>query len=97
MASMTSELVIGMVRGRPAMRSRPRTSIVQLALERQRRADGDLDLFGRPLADHQVVLAADVAGDGLVEAVAADAQRAADDDAAERDDRDLASCRRRCR
>ena len=28
MASMTSELVIGMVRGRPAIRSRPRTSIV---------------------------------------------------------------------
>ena len=27
MASMTSELVTGMVRGRPAMRSRPRTSI----------------------------------------------------------------------
>ena len=33
-ASMTSELVIGIVRGRPAMRSRPRTSIWQLALER---------------------------------------------------------------
>ena len=48
---------------------------VQLALQRQGRADRDLDLFGGALADHQVVLLADVGGDRLVEAIAADAQR----------------------
>ena len=36
---------------------------LELALERQRRPDLDLDLLGRPLADHQVVLLADVRGD----------------------------------
>ena len=69
----------------------------QLALERQRGADLHLDLFGRSLADHQVVLLADVGRDRLVELVAADAQRMRDDDAAERDDRDLATSRHRCR
>src|SRR5215207_5602863 len=52
-------------------------------------ADGDLDLFRRPLADTQVVLALDVVGDRLVEAVAPDPQGASDDDPVERDDRDL--------
>ena len=73
-ASMTSDAVIGIVRGRPAIRSRPRTSIWQLALERQGGPDLDLDLLGGPLADHQVVLLADVRRDRLVELVAADAQ-----------------------
>ena len=50
----------------------------------------DLDLFGRAIADHHVVLLAHVVGDRLVEAVAADAHGARDDDAAERDDGDLA-------
>ncbi len=56
---------------------------VQLTLERQRRTDLDLDLFRRAVADHDVVLLAHVVGDRFVEAVAADAHRAADDDAAE--------------
>src|SRR5215213_7617365 len=51
---------------------------LELPLERQRGADLDLDLFGGPLADHQVVL------------LATDAERRRDDDPAERDDRDLA-------
>src|SRR5215207_9507077 len=52
-------------------------------------ANGDLDLFGRPLADAQVVLALDVVGNGFVEAVAPDSQGASDDDPVERDHRDL--------
>ena len=53
------------------------------------RADGDLDVLGRALAEQQVVLAPGVGDDVLVELVAADAQAATDDDAAEADDRDL--------
>ena len=39
---------------------------------------GDLDLLGRPLADHQVVLLADVGHDRVVEPVAPDAQAIVD-------------------
>ncbi len=53
------------------------------------RADGDLDVLGRPLAEQQVVLAPGVGDDVLVHLVAADADAAADDDAAEADDGDL--------
>src|SRR5664279_1821436 len=63
---------------------------LELALERQGRPDRDLDLLGGPVADHQVVLLADVRRDRLVEAVAADPEAVADDDPAERDHRDLA-------
>ena len=68
----------------------------QFALERQGGADLDLDLLGRALADHEVVLLADVRRDRLVELVATDAQRVRDHDAAEGDDRTDAP-RHRCR
>src|SRR6185295_14983088 len=58
--------------------------------ERERGADLELDLLGRLLPDHQLVLALDVIDDGLVELVAADADRLRHDDAAERDHRNLA-------
>src|SRR5215212_2468023 len=57
----------------------------QLALERERGPDRDLDLLGGSLTDHQVVLLADVRGDRLVDAIAADAEGCRDDDATERD------------
>ena len=47
------------------------------------RADRDLDVLGRALAQEQVVLASGVGNDVLVELVAADAQAAADHDSAE--------------
>ena len=53
------------------------------------RADRDLDVLGRPLAEEQVVLAPGERDDVLVHLVAADADAAADDDAAEADDGDL--------
>ena len=63
---------------------------LDLLLHRVGRADLELDLLGRLLADQQLVLALDVVDDRLVELVAADADRLRDDDPAERDDRDLA-------
>src|SRR5919199_190744 len=62
---------------------------LHLLAERERRADLELDLLGGLLTDHQLVLALDVVDDRLVELVAADPDRLRDDDAAERDDRDL--------
>jgi len=53
------------------------------------RADLELDLLGRLLADEELVLLLDVAHDRVVHLVAADAQRLRDDDPAERDHRDL--------
>ena len=50
-----------------------------------RRADGDLDLLRRALTDHEVIHALDVLNDGGVHLIAADADGAARDDAAERD------------
>src|SRR5215218_7135645 len=82
MASVTSLAWIWIVRGRPATSSRPRTSM-RISSYRHSAADGDLDLFRRPLADTQVVLALDVVGDRLVEAVAPDSQGASDDDPVE--------------
>ena len=52
-------------------------------------ADLELDLLGRLLADEELVLLLDVGDDRVVHLVAADAQRLRDDDAAERDHRDL--------
>ena len=60
-----------------------------LGLEREGRADLDLDLLGGALADQQVVLALDVLDDRLVHLVAGDADRLGVDDAGERDHRDL--------
>src|SRR5207237_10538986 len=62
---------------------------LDLVTEVEGGADLELDLLGCLLADPQLVLALDVADDRLVHLVAADAQRLRDDDAAERDDRDL--------
>ena len=62
---------------------------LQLVLQVPRGADLELDLLGGLLADEQLVVALDVVDDRLVHLVAADAQRLRDDDAAERDDRDL--------
>ena len=53
-------------------------------------ADLELDLLGRLLPDEELVLLLDVVDDRLVHLVAADAHALGDDDAAERDDRDLA-------
>src|SRR5215207_4522183 len=58
--------------------------------EREGRADLELDLLGGLLPDHKLVLALDVVDDGLVELVAADADRLRHDDAAARDHRNLA-------
>src|SRR5215207_9663595 len=58
--------------------------------ERERGADLELDLLGCLLPDHQLVLALDVVDDGLVELVAADADRLRHHDAAERDHGNLA-------
>ena len=63
---------------------------LDLLLHRVGRADLELDLLGRLLADQQLVLALGVVDDRLVQLVAADADRLRDDDAAERDHRDLA-------
>ena len=63
---------------------------LHLLCEREGGADLELDLLGRLLADHELVLALDVADDRLVELVAADADRLGHDDAAERDHGDLA-------
>ena len=63
---------------------------LHLLVERERRADLELDLLRRLLPDHQLVLALDVVDDRLVELVAADPDRLRDDDAAERDHRNLA-------
>ena len=52
-------------------------------------ANRDLDVLCRALAEQQVVLAPTVGNDVLVELVAADAQAAAHDDSAERDDSDF--------
>src|SRR5664279_3069153 len=68
----------------------PATDVhAQLALERQGRPDRDLDLLGAALADHQVVLLADVGGDRLIELVAAHPQAGRYHDPAQGDDRDL--------
>jgi hypothetical protein len=60
-----------------------------LTSEPGRRADALLDGLGGGLADQHAVVAADVVDDGLVELVAADADRALVDHAAQRDHADL--------
>src|SRR5947207_1024831 len=62
---------------------------LQLAVERQGGTDLDLDLLRRSVADHQVVLLADVGRDRLIELVAADPERSRHDDPAEGNDGDL--------
>src|SRR4051794_25611209 len=56
---------------------------LDLLLHGSGRADLELDLLGRLLADEELVLALGVVDDRLVELVAADADRLRDDDAAE--------------
>src|SRR5262245_2231762 len=68
----------------------PATLGLQLLLQPVRRPDLELDLLGRLLADEELVLLLDVVDDRLVHLVAAHPHRLRDDDAAERDDRDLA-------
>ena len=58
----------------------------QLLFHREGAADGDLQLLGGAVADDDVVAALDVVGDGVVEAVAGDADGLGDDDAVHRDD-----------
>ena len=53
------------------------------------RADGDLDVLGRSLADQQIELTTTVRDDVLVQLITADADAARDHDAAEADDSDL--------
>ena len=77
------------VRGRPETSSRPRSSS-SIARARSGGADRELDLLRGRLADREVVLAADVGHDRLVEVVAAEPQRGLDDDLAHREHRDLA-------
>jgi len=61
-----------------------------LGPERDRRAELDLDRLGRARSDRQLVDRADVVRDRVVHLIAADPDRARDDDPAERDDRHLA-------
>jgi hypothetical protein len=75
---MTSELVIGIVAREAGDEIAPADLHLELALERQGGPDLDLDLLRGPLADHQVVLLADVGRDVLVELVAADPERGRD-------------------
>ena len=56
---------------------------LHLLLEREGRADLQLDLFRGLRTDHQLVLALDVVGDRLVDLIAADADRLRDHDASE--------------
>ena len=60
-----------------------------LFLERKRRCAVDFDLLGRRLADLDVVHLSGVGDDRLVDFVACDASRRADNHAAKRADRDL--------
>src|SRR6185312_5109162 len=62
---------------------------LQLLGHRARRADLELQLLGRLLADQQLVLFLGVVDDRLVHLVPADADRLRDDDPAERDHGDL--------
>ena len=90
MASRIWSAPTSTLRGRPVSRSRPRR-VTRCASHSPGigRADGDLDVLRGPLAEEQVVLAAGERDDVLVHLVAADADRARHDDAAEGDDRDL--------
>ena len=85
----TSSEVSTISRGRPEARSRPRIDGLDLLRQRDRGADGELDRLGALRADRHPVLEPDVVRDRVVEVVAADAQRARDDEAAERDHGDL--------
>ena len=90
MASRIWSAPTSTLRGRPVSRSRPRRAIRCWSHSPGiRRADRDLDVLRGPLAEEQVVLAPGERDDVLVHLVAADPDRARDDDAAEADDRDL--------
>jgi hypothetical protein len=71
------------------MRSRPAHLGAHLVVDRPRRADGDLDLLRRALADGDAVLAADEGLDGGVDVEGADPHGLEGDDAAEGDERRL--------
>src|ERR1700680_3262993 len=54
-----------------------------------RGAGGNFDVVSRPFTDHEIVDTANVPSDCLITFVAGDADGLADDDAAERNDRDV--------
>src|ERR1700749_2281516 len=84
-APRISSLVRMTVFGRPETMARARNPGLALLGRSVRRADLELDLLGRLLADEQLVLALDVVDDRLVELVTADADRLRNDDPPERD------------
>ena len=88
-ASRISTVLTSTAFGRPVARSRPRISIVSSGSSGEAEPATLLDLFGRALADQQVMDLAGVGDDVLVHLVAGHADGGADDDAAERDDGDL--------
>jgi hypothetical protein len=77
------------LRGTPSERLRPLDLDLLDLGAGERRADALLDHLGRRLADQHAVVAPDVVDDRFVELVAADADRALVDHAAERDHADL--------
>ena len=83
---MTSLFMISMVFGRPLIWSRPRTSMARSSSVGRAEPNGYFDLFGGLFADQEVIFFADVVDDGFVEAVAADAHAAPDDDVVHGDD-----------
>ena len=88
-ARRTSSDEMTTVFGRPGQHVAPAHLRLHLLRQPVARADLELDLLGRLLADEELVLLLDVGDDRVVHLVAADAQRLRDDDAAERDHRDL--------
>ena len=90
MAKRISSGVSRTVLGRPGHEVAPAHLGLVLVLGRVGRTDGDLDLFGRALADGDAVLAAHVVLDRGVDVERADPHRLERDDPAEADDRRLA-------
>ena len=89
MASRISSVEVTIVFGSPVTRSRPRISACSSSSSGHAEPSAHLHLFGGALAEREAVLLLDELDDRVVELVAADADRLARDDAAERDDRDL--------
>ena len=90
-ASATCAWVSMISAGIPRPTSRPRTRVVRpIAVARSdRRADLELHPLGGSFADQQVEVSPDIGGDRIVHPVAADARRAAEGQALERDHADL--------
>ena len=89
MASRISSVDVTIVLGRPVTRSRPRISACSSSSSGQAEPRSILTSSARALAEGEAVLLLDELDDRVVELVAADADRLAGDDAAERDDGDL--------